>query len=63
MDLPPVNCPLCGKRTTEYCSTLACRACHKSLTLEKCLDDADAYFRKREPELWALNQARLKGKT
>ena len=34
-----VTCSLCGEKTTEYCSTLACRACHKTESLEDCLAD------------------------
>lgn len=34
---PKVNCSLCGKETTEFCSTLACRECHKTESLEDCL--------------------------
>lgn len=37
MKQPEVNCSLCGKPTTEYCSTLACRECHKTESLEDCL--------------------------
>lgn len=33
-----VTCSLCGRPTTEYCSTLACRACHKSITFEDCVN-------------------------
>lgn len=33
-----VTCSICGKRTTEYCSTEACRACHKSITFEDCVN-------------------------
>jgi hypothetical protein len=32
-----VTCSLCGKKTKEYCSTLACRGCHKAESLEDCL--------------------------
>lgn len=34
-----VSCSLCGKTVFEsdVCSTLACRACHVTLTLEECL--------------------------
>ena len=33
----PVKCSICGKQTVEYCSTLACRSCHKTESLEDCL--------------------------
>lgn len=29
-----IKCTICGKRTTEYCHNLVCRACHRSETLE-----------------------------
>ena len=32
-----VECSLCSKPTSEYCSTLACRACHVSITFEDCV--------------------------
>ena len=32
-----VKCSICGKPTAEYCSTLTCRACHKSESLEDCV--------------------------
>jgi len=32
-----VKCSLCGEETSEYCSTLACRKCHKTESLEDCL--------------------------
>lgn len=31
-------CSLCEKETTEWCEQEACRACHRSLTLEECLE-------------------------
>lgn len=34
---PQENCSLCGKPTTEYCSTLACRDCHVAESLESCI--------------------------
>lgn len=37
-----VACSLCGKPTREYCSTMACRACHKTESLEDCLAGAQA---------------------
>ena len=33
----PVECSLCGKTTAQYCSTLACPECHKSITFEDCI--------------------------
>jgi hypothetical protein len=34
------NCELCGKPTPDedLCGDLACRACHKSLSFEECVD-------------------------
>jgi len=34
-----VNCSLCGELVSieDVCSTLACRACHKSISFEDCL--------------------------
>lgn len=34
-----ITCANCGERTTEYCSGLYCRACHKTESLESCLGD------------------------
>lgn len=35
-----VECSLCGKTVpaSETCSTLACRACHVSITFEDCVN-------------------------
>lgn len=45
-----VDCSLCGKPTREYCSTLACGDCHKSLTLDDCLaGSAEADRRMNHP--------------
>lgn len=35
---PTVTCSICGETVpeSETSSTLACRACHKTLTLEEC---------------------------
>lgn len=36
--MAPVNCSICGKEVSEYCSTLTCRACHVSITFEDCVN-------------------------
>ena len=33
------KCANCGKTTSEYCSSLYCRECHKTESLEDCLAD------------------------
>lgn len=42
MNKESVKCSLCGKETSEYCSTLACRKCHKTESLEDCLANKQA---------------------
>lgn len=37
-ELKEVECSLCHKPTTEYCSTLACRDCHVSVSFEACVN-------------------------
>lgn len=39
METEMVNCSICGKSVpvSETCRTLACRACHKSITFEDCV--------------------------
>lgn len=34
----PGECSLCGQAADERCGGDACRACHKSLTFEDCVD-------------------------
>ena len=34
-----IKCELCGKETAEYCHHLVCRECHKTETLEECLNN------------------------
>ena len=49
-ELDLVECSICSAHvpSTETCSTLACRACHKSLSLEECIESADRHFKGRE---------------
>lgn len=34
----PGECALCGEVVEERCGDNACRACHKSLSFESCVD-------------------------
>lgn len=37
-----IECTLCGRATREYCEQGACRACHKTESLEDCLENRQA---------------------
>lgn len=47
-----VTCSICGSEVplVDVCSSLACRACHRSLTLEECLAGAKARDERRALE-------------
>jgi hypothetical protein len=55
------RCDGCGKMVDEVCGGMYCRACHKSLTFEDCINDVSANRLRAQYGLPPMESGQVRG--